>query len=143
MKTFEQLLEKRLFWLERFLHISKSMLNRLPGEPSASELELFDQNRNALLTTIKRLDGEIAECVKKNFTEPSQIPSFLRERIHFYKQRKDLILKEIEMADEELFLRLQTVHGEMARKLKALQKGKVALAKYKSHAAPEKLDKKL
>lgn len=144
MSRLDQLLETRVFWMERFLAVSNALLLSLPEHAQVHELDLFEHNRISLLKNIEATDKKIAAFFTENFSDQSQIPAQIREKFYFYNQKKNRILRDIEMADEAILEQMSSAHKNIAKKLAVLKKGRTALSKYKNHGTfSETLDKKL
>jgi len=134
MNTVLKYLELKNFWFKKFLTTCEFFLASMKKNPDISmeSLDLFEGNRNRLLTIIKRTEEKLQISLEQpemlNFIPNSE----QKTKINFHLREKDSILAQILITDKEILDLMESVRKDTDEKIKLLNKGKKALAKYKS-----------
>ena len=145
MRSLFKLLEDKNFWYGKYLASNEAFLQALKHAPEVAldELELFYGNRESLLKILEDLDKKVDEHLAGPFWQ-GEATSEERTHIQRYIREKDSVIQRIVELDEEILGLLNGLRAAGAEKLKALGKGKKALAKYRSASNhSEKIDKRV
>lgn len=145
MNELFKLLESKNYWYTKYLNCTSAYLAALQHAPDIAlgELELFYGNRDSLLKILEDLDGKVEAWLAANSSR-REATAEERTRIQFLIREKDSIIKSVLSMDEEVIGSLEKLRAEGSEKLKALTKGKKALANYKSTLKHnEKIDKRV
>lgn len=143
MNRLYKLLEDKNYWYKKYLSCNEAFLQAMRHAPEIAldELELFYGNRESLLKILEGLDEKIQHELSGS---PAEFDSEARTKIQFFIREKDSILHRVVELDKLIINELETLQAQGAEKMKALLKGKKALANYKSsNKYNEKIDKRV
>lgn len=145
MNRLLKLLEDKTFWYKKYLASNEAYIQALRHAPEIAidEIELFYGNRESLLKILENLDVKVQEFM--NTLDGKQQPNpEEKSKIQFHIREKDSIIEKIVALDSEIIKEIEAIQNMGAEKLKAMEKGKKALSKYKSGGGyNEKLDKRV
>lgn len=146
MNNVIKLLETKNYWFSKFLKTCDQFLVdlRVNPEKSIADLDLFEKNRLSLLNILKKTEDKIQVLLAEDRLRHYVPTSEEKTKINFYLREKDSVLKQIITLDTEIIKLMEELQSKNLENLKNLEKGKNALAKYKSQGnASERLDKQL
>lgn len=144
MSKLNDLLNKRLFWLEKFLKDTESFVESIIRDPESGDIERFTHNRNTLLKIIARADDRIHGFILEKYNGLQNIPIEQKHEISYYNERKREIIQKINSANAKVMEQMEAAQNIIAEKLKSLKRGRTAISKYKtSETKNDKLDKTL
>lgn len=147
MNRLYKLLEDKNYWYRKYLGCNEAFLIAIKHAPDIAldELDLFYGNRESLLKILENLDEKIQRALTSmEWQGISCLDSEARTKVQFYIREKDSILAKVIELDKEIIVTLESLRGQGAEKIKALMKGKKALANYKSSGKyNEKIDKRV
>lgn len=139
-------LENKNYWFRKYLACNESYAAALEHAPelAVDELEFFYGNRESLLKIIEGIDKKIQAQLQAEGTVNNVANSEQRTKINFHIREKESIMRRILELDQIILGRLETMRKDFVEKMQAMNKGKKALAKYKSaNKHNEKLDKQV
>jgi hypothetical protein len=140
MNEVLRLLEVKNYWFNKFLSLCDKFIVELKSHPDKviDELDLFEKNRQSLLNIIKRTEEKVQFLLSTETLRVYVPSSAEKTKINFLLREKDSVLNQIIKLDSEIIALMEKMKKEDEEKMKALEKGKKLISKYKSNSPVKK-----
>lgn len=146
MNELFKLLQDKNYWYRKYLASNEAYLQALHHAPEVAmdELELFHGNRESLLKILERIDESVQEELKSARWAEKDLSSADRTVIQHHISEKDAMIRKIVELDEQILVTMEAIQAAGLEKIKALEKGKKVLSKYKSNLKQnDKINKRI